>query len=117
MRSIFNIGFILCLFIGLLFFNACKPDDETMRIERFEFLDRYSGNGVKSETNDLIDWAYIVHGYNEKKEKEIVELIDSMFCSQILPGLPIRIGQTYVTFYKASSNTNRENFNKGRIKH
>jgi hypothetical protein len=92
-------------------------DDETIKVERFEFLDRYSGNGVKSDTNDLIDWAYLVHGYNEKKKKEIFELIDSVFCSQILPGLPSRMGQTYVTFYKASSNTNRENFNKGRIKH
>ncbi|GIV32248.1 MAG: hypothetical protein KatS3mg030_550 [Saprospiraceae bacterium] len=117
MPSIINTGFILCLFVCVLCFVACKQDDETMRVERFEFLDRYSGNGVKSDTNDLKDWAYLIHGYDKNKETQVNEFMDNYFCDSLMPNLPTNLSTSYLTLFKYSSNTNRENFNKGRIKH
>lgn len=119
MRSIFNTGFILCLFIGYLFFNACDPDNEKMRIERFEFLDSHAFSRQEGKVEDtiMIGIAYLLHGYSKSKEHEADDFINNYFCDSILHELPMNIPNLYVHFFKHSNNTNRNNFQKGRIKH
>ncbi len=119
MRSIFNIGFILCLFIGLLYFVSCKQEDKTIKVERFEFLDSHAFTRQEGKVEDttMIGIAYLLHGYNKSKEQEADDFINNYFCDSILHNLPMNIPNLYVHFFKYSTNTNRNNFQKGRIKH
>ncbi len=98
------------LLIMLIFtFSHCAPWDKSdVRIERFEYLDVYhrttpeGGDSISSE-------AYLIHGYNSKHEDEIHEITDRYVCDSIIPYKMFH-RRKYITFFKKTKNTNRENF-------
>jgi hypothetical protein len=91
--------------------SECKFDKSGVQIERFEFLDEYTGNDYKDERldNRLLYKAYVIHGYNEKCDKEINEYVDNFVCDRLMPNLQF-YHTMYLPFFKASKNTNRDNF-------
>ena len=104
-RILNRILFIIIVFV----FTHCAPWDKSdVRIERFEYLDVYyritpeGGDSISSE-------AYQIHGYNSKYENEIHEITDQYVCDSIISNRTFT-RYKYITFFKKTKNTNRENF-------
>lgn len=117
--SLSNVTFFFTLI--LLSLQSCQFDESEVKFERFEFLDEYTGKDFykderfKHLNNKLHYQAYLVHGYKKKYDQEINQIIDQYLCDSILPNLQFE-RSLYIQFFKASRNTNRENF-KVRPKH
>lgn len=96
---------------SILLFNCSGFKKSSIWVERFEFLDEYSGNDYKDErlNNRLLYKAYVIHGYKKEYDKEINHYIDNYLCDSLMPNLDF-VHIIYIPFYKASKNTNRENF-------
>lgn len=115
--------FITPFFLALMFLSlqGCQFDESKVKIERFELLDEYTGKDFykderfKHLNNKLHYKAYLVHGYKKRYDIEINQIIDRYLCDSILPDLHFE-RSLYIQFFKASKNTNYENF-KVRPKH
>lgn len=84
-----------------------KWDESTVKIERFEYLDALRRS--PEEHDSLLVEAYLIHNYNEKHDDKIQEIADRFVCDKIIPNERFHHAR-YITFFKESKNTNRENF-------
>lgn len=90
-------------------FSHCAPwDRNDVKIERFEYLDAYYPTTPEGGDR-LLTEAYLIHGYNSRHEEEIHEITDQYVCDSIIPNRTLHRTR-YITFFKKTKNTNRENF-------
>ena len=98
------------LLVAIAFvFSACTSWDKSdVKIERFEYLDAYYRTTPEGR-DSISSEAYLIHGYNSKHEDEIHEITDNYVCDSIIPNRTL-YRTRFVTFFKKTKNTNRENF-------
>jgi hypothetical protein len=87
--------------------NCTKWEEASVQIERFEYLDEYypeprEGDSVAVE-------AYLIHGYRKRHDADIQAITDRFVCDSIIPNNRFYQAR-FITFFKESENTNRENF-------
>ena len=109
MKNAFRALNMILLIILAFVVSHCTPWDKSdVKIERFEYLDAYyptTPEGVDS----LLTEAYLIHGYNSRNEDAIHEITDQYVCDSIIPNRTFH-RRRFITFFKKTKNTNRENF-------
>jgi len=108
MKNTFGTLCRVLLIILIFAFSHCSPWDKSdVKIERFEYLDIPRSTPVAGDS--LSSEAYLIHGYSRWHEEEIHEIVDNYVCDSIIPNRTFT-RYKYITFFKKSKNTNRENF-------
>ncbi|MCB0638657.1 MAG: hypothetical protein KDC54_18630 [Lewinella sp.] len=87
--------------------NCTKWDEAAVQIERFEYLDEWYSE--PHENDSLLVEAYLIHGYRRRHDADIQAITDRFVCDSIIPNGRFYRAR-YITFFKESENTNRENF-------
>lgn len=89
---------VVLIVVALLCYSCAKWDRNNIKIERFEYLDE----------SPFLE-AYLISGYTKKYDDRIQRIVDSFICHSIL-GNNTPYHAKYITFFKETKNTNRDNF-------
>ncbi|MCB0638659.1 MAG: hypothetical protein KDC54_18640 [Lewinella sp.] len=87
--------------------NCTKWDEAAVTIERFEYLDEYYPE--PHEGDSLLVEAYLIYGYHRRHDADIQAITDRFVCDSIIPNNRFYQAR-FITFFRESENTNRENF-------